>query len=143
MDKELNKYFPNDISNMIVKMVYKSMYDDVMKQFKKDFVLQYCNYPTMFEYRRLVFLNNWRRTRWIVKLYYHVKQRRLKYHQFYKKIIHDSKYDFMKILRYYLSAGDEVVLNRMSSLFFMTCQRTKMARIRYNHLLKVPYYNSL
>jgi hypothetical protein len=67
MDKELNKYFPNDITNMIIKMVYKSMYDTVMNHFKRDFVLRYCNYPVMYEYRQLELLNNWRRTRWLIK----------------------------------------------------------------------------
>lgn len=143
MDKELNKYFPNDITNMIVKMVYKSMYDDVMKQLKKDFVLQYCNYPVMYEYRRLVFLNHWRRTRWIIKLYYYVKQRRLKYHQFYRRVIVDSQYDFMKIIRYYISHGDGLMMFMMNRYFFTPYYRKRTTKLRYKHLLKDTHYNSL
>jgi hypothetical protein len=143
MDKELNKYFPNDISNMIVKMVYKSMYDTVMKQLKRDFVLRYCNYPVMYEYRRLEFLNNWRRTRWMIKLYYYVQQKRLKYHQFYKKVINDSQYDFMKIVRHYISHGDELVMMMMRRYYFVSYYRKRTTKLRYKHLLKDSCYNSL
>lgn len=143
MDKELNTYFPNDITNMIVKMVYKSMYDTVMKQLKRDFVLRYCNYPVMYEYRRLEFLNNWRRTRWLIKLYSFSNQKRLKYHQFYKKVITDSPYDFMKVLRHYFKGGDERILTMMHRLFFLTYYKQRTTKLRYKHLLKDTHYNSL
>jgi hypothetical protein len=136
MDKELNKYFPNDITKMIVKMVYKSMYDEVMRQLKKDFIMQYCNYPVMYEYRRLVFLNHWRRTRWIIKFFFYSRQKRLKYHQFYQKVIHDSQYDFMKIIRYYISQGDGLMMIMMHRYYFVPYYRKSSTKLRYKHLLK-------
>ena len=143
MDKELNKYFPNDITNMIVKMVYESMYDEVMRQLKKDFIMQYCNYPVMYEYRRLVFLNHWRRTRWIIKFFFYSRQKRLKYHQFYQKVIHDSQYDFMKIIRYYISQGDGLMMIMMHRYYFVPYYRKSSTKLRYKHLLKDTHYNSL
>ncbi len=112
------------------------MYDDVMKQLKKDFVLQYCNYPVMYEYRRLVFLNHWRRTRWIIKFFFYSRQKRLKYHQFYQKVIHDSQYDFMKIIRYYISHGDGLMMIMMHRYYFVPYYRKSSTKLRYKHLLK-------
>jgi hypothetical protein len=115
------------------------MYYDVMKQLKKDFILRYCNYPVMFEYRRLEFLNNWRRTRWLIKLFLYIDRKRLKYHQFYKKVIHESQYDFMKIVRKYISNGDGVMMIMMHRFFFITHYKQRKTKLRYQYLLKDTY----
>lgn len=136
MDIELNKYFPNDITNIILEIHYKSMYTIVMKQLKRDFILQYCNYPVTYEYRRLTFLNHWRRTRWMIKFFLYSKQKKLKYHQFYKKVIDDSEYDFMKIIRHYISHGDGLMMLMMQRYYFVSYYRKTMTKLRYRHLLK-------
>jgi hypothetical protein len=119
------------------------MYDDVIEQLKRDFIVRYWNYPIMHKYGKLEFLNNLTRTRWLIKLYYYIKQtkqKRLKYKKFYNIVIIKGKYDFMKVLTYYLGAGEYFVLNRMHSLFFISTQRNKMSQMRFQYLLKDSSY---
>ena len=40
MDKQLNKYFPNDISNIILDIHYRSMFYNVIHQLK--ILIQHC-----------------------------------------------------------------------------------------------------
>lgn len=147
MNTELNNYFPNDISNIIINIVYKTMYDDVIEQLKKDFIVRYWNYPITHKFGKLEFSNNLTRTRWLIKLYYYIKrtnQRRLKYKKFFNIVIIKGKYDFMKVLTYYLGAGEDFVLNRMHSLFFIPSERNKMSQIRFHYLLKdLSYIHTL
>jgi len=131
MQSELNKYFPNDISTIISKMVYRQMYSEVVKEINFS-----CQYKILF-----VFTVNGLRLKWLLKLFYYIKFKRKPYHEFYKKVIIDSKYDFMQCIIRWVGRGDEYILRELKLMFFHPRKYSFHRTHEEKYYLKSEYQN--
>jgi len=133
MQSELNKYFPNDISTIISRMVYRQMYYEVVKEINVA-----CKYKMLF-----VFTVNGLRLRWLLKLFYYIKFKRKPYHEFFKKVIKDSKYDFMQCIIRWVGKGEDYILRELKIMFFHPRKYSFHRTHDEKYYLKSEYQNHI